>query len=208
MGGTGLMIYGALDPERLAPRPLPRSFLTRLIGRTRMAGPRVTPMGRNREFIQLDAGGLEPLIPRYREFLTRRLAEPNSATADALTYLNIPNIPSLYLRGEREIGNEPEWYTQIGFSGCAGMAEVSATLACHWAAVWAREEMPALERDIFRPLGFTPRPGQALGWGNTFLPVDELGYLRYLPPEEREDDGVVFEVDCAAVEAPTLAPLT
>ncbi|HET8622574.1 MAG TPA: hypothetical protein VFM14_03350 [Gemmatimonadales bacterium] len=60
--------------------------------------------------------------------------------------------------------------------------------------------MPALERDIFRPFGFTPRSGQELGWGNTFLPVAELGYLRYLPPEEREDDGVVFEVDYAPVE--------
>jgi hypothetical protein len=149
----------------------------------------------------LDGPELQLLVARYREFLARRMPEPTEASADTLKYLGIDGIPSLYVRGEREAGQEPVWYTQLGFSGCAGMAEVSAAVACHWAAIWVREEMPALERDAFQPFGFTPTPGQDLGWEDTFLPVAELGYLRYLPAEEREDDGLAFEVDYAVTEA-------
>ena len=43
-------------------------------------------------------------------------------------------------------------------------------------------------------------PGQDLGWEDRFLPVAELGYLRYLPADEREENGPVFEVDYAVVE--------
>jgi hypothetical protein len=49
-------------------------------------------------------------------------------------------IPSLYCWGEREAGSDTRSYVQLGFSGCAGMAEVSATVAGHWAAAWIREE--------------------------------------------------------------------
>ena len=200
MGGTALLIHGALAPDRLAARPVPRTFLDRLLGRTRESQPRWRPGGRGRERIEVDSSELQPLITRFRAFLSRRLPEPNAASVDTLQYLEIRDIPSLYLRGEREIGQEPAWYTQIGFSGCAGMAEVSAAVACHWAAAWAREEMPALESEVFQPFGFAPTPGQQLGWDEAFLPVAELGYLRYLPAEDREEDGLVFEVDYAVVE--------
>ena len=148
----------------------------------------------------MDASELQPLIARFRKFLAGRMPEPNEASSDTLTYLAIDGIPSLYLRGEREAGKEPVWYTQFGFSGCAGMAEVSAAVSFHWAAAWVREELPALERDIFQPFGFAPTPGQDLGWEDRFLPVAELGYLRYLPADEREENGPVFEVDYAVVE--------
>ena len=90
----------------------------------------------------MDASELQPLIARFRKFLAGRMPEPNEASSDTLTYLAIDGIPSLYLRGEREAGKEPVWYTQFGFSGCAGMAEVSAAVAFHWAAAWVREALP------------------------------------------------------------------
>jgi hypothetical protein len=73
-------------------------------------------------------------------------------------------------------------------------------VACHWAAAWIREELPALERDVFAPFGFTPTPGQTFGWPELFVPVAPFGYLRYVPPEERDDDGLAFEVDYAVME--------
>lgn len=201
MGGTALLIYGTLTPERLGPQPAPRTLFDRLLGRTRQVAPTVTPRGRGAELIQLDAAELEPLIPGFRAYLARKLAQPNEASRQTLGYLAIKRIPSLYLRGEREAGGAPEWYAQVGFSGCAGMAEVSAQVACHWAAAWVRDELPALERDIFVPFGFTPTPGQAFGWSDRFLPVAELGYLRYVPADEREEGGGVFEADCVVEEA-------
>jgi hypothetical protein len=198
MGGTGLLIYGTLSPERLAPRPLPRTLLDRMLGRTRETGPRVTPMWK-RELIDLDAGELVPLTARFRAYLARKLPEPTDATRQVLDYLELDNIPSLYLRGKREAA-EPEWYTQLGFSGCGGMAEVSALVACHWAAAWVGEELPALEREIFAPFGFNPTAGQTFGWPDRFLPVAQFGYLRYVPRDERNDDGVALEADYAAMD--------
>jgi hypothetical protein len=77
------------------------------------------------------------------------------------------------------------------------MAEVSALVACHWAAAWVQDELPTLERDIFTPFGFAPTPGQTFAGFEIFLPVAELGYLRYVPADEREEDGLVFEMDYA-----------
>lgn len=111
MGGTGLLIYGTLAPERLVPRPLPRTLFDRLLGQTRHVAPKVTPHGGGGERIQLDAAELVPLIPRFRDFLARKLSQPNEASRQVLEYLELKNIPSLYLRGEREPGHEPEWYT-------------------------------------------------------------------------------------------------
>jgi hypothetical protein len=173
-----------------------------MLGRTRQVAPRVVPLGSGGELIDLDATELKPLIPRFHAFLSRRLPEPNTASAQTLEYLGIRDIPRLYLRGNREAGKAAEWFTQVGFSGCAGMAEVSALVACHWAAAWAQEEMPVLEREIFGPFGFTPTPDQSFGLADErFLPVAELGYLRYVPADEREAGGLVFEVDHAVVEA-------
>src|SRR5688572_8800515 len=103
MGGSALLIYGTLSPERLTPRPLPRTLVDRLLGRTREVAPRVTSMGR-RELTELPAAELAPLIVRYREYLARTLPSPNEATRAVLDYLNLRNIPSLYLRGDRAAG--------------------------------------------------------------------------------------------------------
>jgi hypothetical protein len=199
MGGTALMIYGTPSAERLAPRPLPRTLLDRLLGRTRTTAPRVTAMGR-RELTSLDATGLRPLIARYRGYLARNLPNPSEASRGVLEYLQLKNIPSLYLRGDRESGGEPEWYTQVGFSGCGGTAEVSALVAAHWAAAWVRDELPSLNREIFAPFGFTPIPDQTFGWPDRFLPVAPLGYLRYVPSDERGEDGLTLEADQAVLE--------
>lgn len=200
MGGTGLLIYGTVSPERLAPRPLPRTMLDRLLGRTRHAGPKVTPLGRG-ELTQLDATELAPLIARYRAFLARRLPEPHEATRQILDYLELDNIPSLYVRGGRDPESEIRWYVQLGFSGCAGMAEVSAAVACHWAAAWIRQEMVPVQREVLTPFGFEADPGQTIADRERFLPVARLGYLRYVLPEERALGDGLFEIDHAVVEA-------
>ena len=200
MGGTAVLIHGTVSAERLAPRPVPRTLLDRVLGRTRQVGPRLRPMGR-RELVEVDAADLAPLIARYRDYLARKLPDPHEATRQVLECLELDRIPSLYVRGEREGGAEPSWYVQLGFSGCAGMAEVSAVVAGHWAAAWLEEEMPRVEREILVPFGFMPAETQTFDWPDRFLPVAELGYLRYVPPEEREADGVALEMDHAVVDA-------
>ncbi|HYC31865.1 MAG TPA: hypothetical protein VEB59_06210, partial [Gemmatimonadales bacterium] len=200
MGGTALLIYGSLSPERLRPRPLPRTWLDRLLRRTRERGPRVRPMG-SREMVVVDAADLAPLAARFRAFLEREMPEPHEASKQILEYLDMDRIPNLYLRGERERGGEPDWYVQVSFSGCAGMAEVSAAVAEHWAAAWARRELPQLEREILGPFGFTPRAGQRFEAPGGFLPVEELGYLQWVPEEDREDRAEVFEADHAVHES-------
>lgn len=200
MGGTALLVFGSLAAKRLEAQTLPRTLVDRLFGRTRTAGPRTVPRGNGAELIEVDATELTPLIDRFRAYLARHLPTPHEASAQILEYLEMKGIPSLYLRGDREPGKEPEWYTQVGFSGCAGMAEVSALVGAHWAARWMREELPAIDREIFQPFGFTPRPGQQLDAGEVFLPVVELGYLRLVPSEERDESGP-FEVDHAVRES-------
>jgi hypothetical protein len=95
MGGTALLIYGDLSPDRLRPRPLPRTWLDRLLGRTRERGPRVMPYGRDRELVQVDAAELAPLVARFRAFLARAVPEPHDASKQVLEYLDIEDIPSL-----------------------------------------------------------------------------------------------------------------
>jgi hypothetical protein len=200
MGGTGLLIFGTLAPERLAPQPVPRNWLDRLLGRTRTAGPHVHPYGSGSELVSVDPVGLESFIARYRAFLARAIPQPHDASTQVFEYLAIVGIPNLYVRGEPEPGKEPDWYTQLGFSGCAGMAEVSAVVAAHWAGAWLRQELPAIEREVLAPFGFTPRPGQTFDQGDRFLPFEELGYLRWLPETDRDEGGIVFEVDYAIVD--------
>lgn len=200
MGGTGLLIYGSVSPERLEPKPVPRTLLDRLLGRTRRVGPKVMPMGRS-ELTQVDATELAPLIERYRAYLARRLPEPHEATRQILEYLELDNIPSRYVRGDREPGSEIRWYVQLGFSGCSGMAEVSAAVACHWAAGWIRQELPLVQREILAPFGFQADLSQTFEDPDRFLPVAALGYLRYVLPEERALGDGLFELDHAVVEA-------
>jgi hypothetical protein len=199
VGGTGLLIHGSVSSERLAPRPVPRTLLDRLLGRTRHTQPKVVGTGRN-QLTQVDAAELTPLVARYRAYLARRLPEPHDGTREVLQYLEIDGIPSLYVRGAREPGSEIRWYVQLGFSGCAGMAEVSAAVACHWAAAWIREELPSVQREILAPFGFEPDPAQGFEDLNRFLPVAALGYLRYVLPAERAAGDELFEVDHAVVE--------
>jgi hypothetical protein len=200
MGGMAVLVFGSLSAERLEPRPLPRTLFDRMLGRTRTVGPRSTPRGQGAEWLELDATDLKPLIQRFRAYLARELPTPHAASAQIVEYLELSGIPNLYLRAEREPGEEPNWYTQMAFSGCAGMAEVSALVGAHWAARWMQEELPIIEREIFLPFGFTPTPGQQLDPGEVFLPVAELGYLRLVPPEERDESGP-FEVDHAVRES-------
>jgi hypothetical protein len=199
VGGTAFLIYGTLSPERLAPAPVPRTLLDRLLRRTRYSTPRVTPMGR-RELTTVEARELEPLITRYRAYLARKLPHPHEASRQVLEYLELDRIPSLYLRGEREAGSEPRWYVQLGFSGCSGMAEVSAAVGYHWAAAWVRDELPEIQREILAPFGFQADLAQVFEDPDRFLPVAALGYLRYLLPEDREEDGGSFEVDYAVLD--------
>jgi len=200
MGGTALVVFGTLSAERREPRLLPRTLLDRLLGRTRTVGPRSIPRGQGAEWLELDATELKPLIERFRGYLARELPTPHTASVQIVEYLEMSRIPSLYLRAEREPDEEAAWYTQLGFSGCAGMAEVSALVGAHWAARWMQAELPILERDILLPFGFTPIPGQQVDAGEVFLPVAELGYLRVVPPEERDDSGP-FEMDHAVRES-------
>src|SRR5688500_5439911 len=137
MAASALLIYGTASEALLQPRPAPRSLLDRLLGRTPTIAPAWFEINRDRRIIDLPCVELQALGGSFRDHVASRFHPKSKATSSVLDYLGI-GVTQVLVRGDASGSNPPEWYVQVTFSGCAGMAEVSAELAAHWAELWYR----------------------------------------------------------------------
>jgi acyl carrier protein len=156
--------------------------------------------------MDLPANDLKALGREFHSFVAARFQPPWKATASVLEYFAL-DVITVYLRGDQEGEAPPEWYVQLTFSGCAGMADVSSELATHWAERWYEADSERIANTLLRPHGFEPS-GRTLGVGSgtLFVPIGAGGYATFSPtPREVDDDAEraesrYFEVDESVLE--------
>ena len=192
MGGYAAIIPGTVAEHALQPRPAPRSLVDRLLGRTPMRGP-VESGG----LIELPQEDFSPLASAFRGFLRRAMPSPWEATRMFMEYLDIPAL-EVHVRGARA---QPVWTLEFSFSGCAGMAEVSAELGAHWVEKWFEKEAPRIQAELLGPRGFDAAPLER-GWAPVFVPFEGMGYGRRFdePPDPEVEGSRIFEFDYSLTE--------
>ncbi len=169
MGGSAYLVHGRFEERVLAPQPAPRSLLDRLPGRSRTTGPRRMEMG-NSTLVDLPSRELQPLARAFTEFVHGEIRQPWPATQTVLDYLDL-DVCTVYARGTQTKAGDSEWYVQITFSGCSGMAEVSAEVCAHWAALWYQGRREEIDSRWLRPFGFHPGPQQPPHSSAIFAPL-------------------------------------
>ncbi|MCC7147111.1 MAG: hypothetical protein IT443_11755 [Phycisphaeraceae bacterium] len=164
----------------------------------------VTTQHGNRVFVEVPPAELNRLPEEFLLFLNKRIGDPWPATRFVLDYLqDFPIV--VYVRGERNAAAaNTEWYVQLTFSGCAGMAEISAMAAWHWAHIWFTDNRVDLAERRLVPYGFTPFQEQAQeGNDVALLPTPDRGYALFSPCIESDDaeSARLFDIDAAFTEA-------
>ena len=205
VGGQAHLIWGNIDEERLKPVPARRSFLDKLLGKPRFQQRCESELPDGTRLIELPAGDLERLPEDFARFLEQCIPAPWLATETFFDYL-AEDIISIYLRGEHAPEKpSPDWYIQITFSGCAGLAEVSAELGSHWSEIWFKENRDRIFERYLEPFGFLPAENQAMPEKRPlFLPVGRLGYAMHVGEVEIDPEwpgSRLFELDAACTEA-------
>ena len=198
LGGSVFLINGTPSADLLTPRAAPRALGDRLLGRHPVAGPTETPIGRDYVMLEIPAGPLRPLADHFRAFVKDAFDDPWPSTKNVLDYLAL-DVVTTYLRGDRSSEGESSWSCQLAFSACAGMADVSAEVATHWAEIWYRKSADQLASKYFLPFGFTPHAVDAAGGDRRFVPLGGLGYALTRDDETAADpestDSRYFELD-------------
>ena len=203
MGGCAFLIHGSLIAG-VAPSASDRpSLFGRLFGkstRTHVAVASV-PAQATQEIPVGDLG--KKLRNSFRKFFKNRFREPWAATKTIFSYIDMSH--NTYVRADgANNGQLPKWYVQINFSGCSGMAEVSAELASHWASIWFAEQRDEIIRASLAPFGFEAN-SEKDKWIEDlrFLPIGNLGYAQFLSPAkvaELKNQASRFEIDCSIRE--------
>ena len=206
MGGSAYLIFGSLGKSHLEPQPIKRNIIDKLLGRQRYRSPREYKAG-NISIIDLVPGDLTLLKKDFIAFLHQKLPQPWKSTNNIFNYLDL-DVTEILLRAEKNIDTGTNsCYVQLSFSGCAGMGEVSANVATHWASVWFKANRDVLEQEHFKPFGFIPKePGPNDGPEPIFVPLSEGGYAQYYPEPQLKFIGdqkmhFHFDVDAATLES-------
>lgn len=205
MGGSAYVIYGTVDENVLKPAPVKKTLFDRIMGKQRFEGPKETSHG-NMKSIDLPLGRLDDLKYSFMKYLKNHLIPISEASKNTLEYLDL-DVMHINFRGQKLAQDESiEWSVQITFSGCAGMAETSASLAAHWVRLWYLENRSELQKEFFSVSGFFPSEPQDDDESETFLPLPQGGYARYHEdPQEMyindEEISFHFEIDDSFLEA-------
>ena len=205
MGGSAYVIYGTVDESVLKPTPVQKTLLDRILDRQRFEGPKET-YHRHMKTIDLPSEILEDLKHSFKKYLKSNLLPVSEASRNILEYLEL-DVIRINFRGQKRAQNEStEWCVQITFSGCAGMAETSASLAAHWAELWYLKNRTELQKEIFSLSGFYSSEPEDDTETDTFLPLPEGGYAKYFAePQEMyingEELSFHFEIDDSFLEA-------
>lgn len=187
MGGHAAIIKGTVAEWALQPRPATAGLLDRLLGRKKTT----TPVEQ----------ALRPLAAEFGAYLRRSIPAPWEATRMFLDYLAIPAL-EVHLRDARGTGApEAVWTLQFSFSGCAGMAEISAELGSHWVEKWFEKEGARIQAELLNAAGFQCEPLEQSG-SPVFVPFEGLGYGRRFdePPDPEWEGSHVFEFDYSQTE--------
>ena len=219
MGGDAYHIPGTPEPRlwhdaQPPPAPVPPPpFWRRLLGERwglpEALLPRVIVSRNGDRCFELSPGTLPAqLLPDLRNWVSSRIPTPSQASTAVLGYMR-DTEPRLFVRGlQRAAQDVPEFWIQIGFSGCAGEAETSARVATHWTALWHGAEHERIAGEYLRPFGFAPHPYHArLGEPRYFLAAGDLGYLEFTPAHQRSARQPAFELDHSTEEAHSGDPL-
>lgn len=203
MGGTSYRLSGELEPERIDSGPRHKTLLEKLL--SRLGGRKQKQVSDfDASFIDLPPGGLVQIASAFREFLTHELISPWPATKTIQEYLKSES-PAIYLRGERSTEQaDDEWFVQIAFSGCAGMAQVSSEVAVHWLEVWLKNNIEQLNETILKPEGFTANlelKEMVDDPLTTFVPVGTVEYGCYASLTFLEGEPPEFNIDESQVAA-------
>jgi hypothetical protein len=128
---------------------------------------------------EVPAGELNPLKNEFISFLRKAMPTPWRATTVTFEYLDM-DIMTIYMRGDRAAGaQEINWYLQLTFSGCAGMAQVTSDVAAHWAEIWYQAEKSKIQERLTM-FGFHPKEHPCdEGPAPLFVPMPEGGYAEY-----------------------------
>lgn len=197
MGGAAYLIHGTLDPMRVDSGPRQKTLLGRLLGCFGVrARKQVADLGTH-QVITLPPGRLgQQLKKGFLQFLSEQIPSPWPATKEFLDYLKSLGM-TVYLRGEqKQESDEIDWYVQLTFSGCGGMAEVSAELAHHWADIWVRKNIQQINETILQEEGFTGLIDSPSSLNDvTFVPVGKPNYSVYAAGTLVDGEPPGFDVD-------------
>ncbi len=209
MSGNGIAIVGELAPDRLESIPAAKPWFARLLRRTEASRGAWRNIGTT-WFIEPPSNDLAPLFDDYRRFLDDRFPQPWPATRQLLEYLD-SGVADVRLRGERgadQTVDEARWRIDLVFSGCAGVGEVSAAVAAHWAGHWYKRRRDAIADRLTQAAGFTPHGlDEGLPVTGRFLPLEGGYYALYHdePQPGFTAAGEIethFEIDEAVLEDP------
>jgi hypothetical protein len=201
VGGYAAIIKGTVAESALRPRPTRRGLLDRILGREKTAGPVEQRASDGAALIELPAEDWLPLAAEFGGFLRRSMPAPWEATRMFLEYLAIPAL-EVRVRGARGAGAaSPVWTLEFSFSGCAGMAEISAELGSHWVEKWFEREGVRIQAELLSAPGFQAEPLAAPS-SPVFVAFEGLGYARRFDdaPDPEWEGSRIFEFDYSQTE--------
>jgi hypothetical protein len=206
MGGAAFLIFGKLDMDVFGALPVRKGLLNRVLRRTNRDLIKSLTMGKRGTLLDLPSTSLQGVKDAFRGFLRESLRSPSPSDLSVLNGYFTLDVISVFLRSEQEEAGTTKQYVQIGFSGCAGLAEISAELGAHWAEIWYRDRKQFLIRSFFDPVGFTPTTEEsACESHRVFVPAGAHGYALFTDAVEaggpyEEASYPPFEMDAAIEE--------
>ena len=112
----------------------------------------------------------------FMRYINKELNRHWNSTKSIFDFFNL-DILSIYLRGKQILSElEPEFFIDIVFSGCAGMADVSGMLGAHWAGIWYNRNKKEIDTAL-NLKGFLSNGKSKVGndYGR-FIPIGDYGY--------------------------------
>jgi hypothetical protein len=203
MGGFGYRLEGRVDEGALRPRPVPRTVVDKLLGRTRTRQPSELSFAGAR-LVEVPGIELAHLKTELQAWLLEALPEPWLATDVVVNdYLGL-DVERFVLRGGAKIGMPLVFGIDFTFAGCAGRADVSAAVASHWLKRWLDAELDRIEELHLAPIGFHATRPLRDDDTKGFVPLARGGYGAIVDDDGArhvECDGALFEHETNVDEA-------
>lgn len=156
------------------------SLLKKLFGAK--SGPKTYSDHEGGEICEYKGDRLRPLFYDIRQQLKETIGDTDTATQAIWSYLDIDPIDyGLFSRNG-------QWVASFVFSGCAGMADVSQVVICHWLEQYEKK-IPGTYSKIFKQHGLTLIAYDNFFDKETFIPFNEIGYAHIEKMEQAVDYG-------------------